>query len=210
MASKRMLEQQWEDYAKVLGEYDAAADFYNYQADQAKSGAQAYWVPTKPIEEQRADWESRQADFAARKAADPTFEPPTYLAGPFKPEYQATAGSDTDGNILVQHGKERVFTWRPDQSDSYVGDGGLTYLRSPSTGNYLPVFPDRPVEPDITAPNFTRAEQGKLATEDMTPALAERQAGKSTIQRTGAGEWSPFAGSNAGDGILMRVLKGKL
>lgn len=204
-----MLEQQWEDYAKALGEYDAAADFYNYQADAAKAGTQAYWVPTKPIEEQRADWESRQADFAARKAADPTFEPPALLSGPFRPEYHATDGADADGNILVQHGKADVFKWRPDQASAYVGDDGLTYMRSHNTG-YRPVFPDRPAEPDITAPNFTRAEQGKLAAADMTPALAERQAGKSTIQRTGSGEWSPFASSNAGDGILMRALKGKL
>lgn len=226
MASKRILQQELDDYTKQLGQYDAQADFYNRHAKAAQAGTQSYFVPVKPIEEQKADWERRR---------NPEGLPEETIAGleeaglrekpePFRPTYNATNGSDADGNILVQHGKKRVFTWAPDPNDSYVKDG-LTYLLVPQArvwvpqagewvpqaGEYRPVFPDRPTEPKgLKAPSLTRSDIGKLATPDMTPAMAEKEAGRSAIQRAGVGSWSPFADSNNGEGILLRALKGKL
>lgn len=60
------------------------------------------------------------------------------------------------------------------------------------------------------APSLTRAEETKLAAGPQSVSAAERDGGKTTIQRTGAGQWSPFAASNAGEGILMRALKNNL
>lgn len=212
MASKRILQQELDDYTKQLGQYDAQADFYNRHAKAAQAGTQTYFVPVKPIEEQKADWEQRRNPLQLPEEELERLEQMglRQKPEPFRPTYNATNGSDADGNILVQHGKKRVFTWTPDPNDSYVKDG-LTYLWVPQAGEYRPVFPDRPTEPKgLKAPSLTRSDIGKLATPDMTPAMAEKEAGRSAIQRSGVGSWSPFADSNNGEGILLRALKGKL
>jgi hypothetical protein len=48
----------------------------------------------------------------------------------------------------------------------------------------------------------------KLRTPDASRAAEVRDEGRSTLERTtGAGQWSPFAASNRGEGILTRALK---
>lgn len=189
MTSKMLLQQEVDDWEKTIGIYDAQADFYNYHTDRAATNAQKYFVPRSTDEE-----------FAKAAAGDPNRLRSYYI----------TDGADKEGNIKVSASDEGARSWLLDPADSYVGEDGLAYYRMPGTDRYEAMLPDRPVEPDVKAPNFTRAEQGKLASPDMAPATAEKEAGRSAIQRAGVGSWSPFAASNRGEGILIRALKGTL
>ena len=189
MTSKFILEQEIDDWEKTIGVYDAQADFYNYHTDRASTNTQKYFVPR-----------STDDEFAKAAAGDPNRLRSYYL----------TDGADKNGNIKVSASDTGARSWLLDPADSYVGEDGLAYYRMPGTDRYEATLPDRPAEPDATAPSFTRAEQGKLAAEDMTPAKAEKDAGRSAIQRAGVGNWSPFSASNNGEGILLRALKGTL
>lgn len=60
-------------------------------------------------------------------------------------------------------------------------------------------------------PEFTAAEIRKLQGPDQSVANAERDGGRSQLQRVQQNnQWSPFASSNAGQGVLMRAMKDQL
>lgn len=193
MTSKRMLQQQLDDYTRLMGEYDAAADFYNLHTDRAKSKAQQYLVPTYSDER-----------YAEQARDDPSG----------RRSYMLTTGGDKDGNIGVKltQDKRRALKHWLDESSRTVGEDGLTYYTAGNaigSGRYA-LLPERPSADGIRAPTFTRAEQKRLHTPDMTPASAEMGAGRNTLQRANLAGWSPFASSNAGEGVLIRAMKGKL
>lgn len=60
-------------------------------------------------------------------------------------------------------------------------------------------------------PEFTAAEIRKMQGPDQSAANAERDGGRSQLQKVQqANQWSPFAASNRGEGVLIRAMKNSL
>jgi hypothetical protein len=197
MANKRMLEQQWDDYTSMAGEYAAGADFYNYHFDRAMAREEEYLVPSdkdgKYYVSKGAKGDS--LDVHKEKPNSLPKDGPT-VTGPDGLTYHATwpqVGFDVDGNrYAVDH--------------AWASDPNVTAQQLNERGWYA-ILPDRPDIPEAVEPSFTKAEYNALMSPDPSASRAERTADSNMMRKAGVPDWSPLSD---GAGILQRVLKGKI
>lgn len=201
--TRRILQQEVEDYEKghqrdgedyaqqwdkVMGPYNAKATLYNTHLDRAKSGV-TYLTPS----------------WVGSKKND------SYAYGQ---QYYKVAGAQGDGlRVIVKYGGSQYGK----NALSYSTKDGVTYGTdrygtTPILPNHPGAAPAEPARPDPRkAPNFTQAQQRKLNSAPESRSAEVRDEGRSTLERTAAASnWSPFAASNAGEGVLMRAMKNKL